>query len=158
MGVWGFSSEGLCSPSWSCGLKCAAGPVRGQVCSRSSSMPAGSPEPRGRPVLSGSFCGLCGCNPDGLVGSRKVPACRWGEAGVGRGAWPPMAEICPQQPRSSPPPALLPHAQKGVWQPSPARPIRSGPDLFTRALGECKQFILSDFISLKALSVNTNGY
>lgn len=31
-------------------------------------------------------------------------------------------------------------------------------DLFTWPLGECKQFSLSDFTSLKGLSVNTNGY
>lgn len=32
------------------------------------------------------------------------------------------------------------------------------PDLSTWTLGECKQFDLSDFTSLKGLGVNTNGY
>lgn len=97
----------------------------------------------------------------GRTGSRRARA--WG-GGVGRGAWPPpvfspgeVTEVLWQPSSPPPPPILLPRTEGGLVT-AARKPLHSGPDLFTRALGECKQFNLSDFISLKGLSVNTNGY
>lgn len=62
--------------------------------------------------------------------------------------------LLPPTPTPQPP---TPH-RRGSGRGPAWKALHSGSDLFTRALGECKQFSLSDFISLKGLSVNTNGY